>query len=180
MQGCRAWAVRPSLAAGATMLWLLLSALACTSGMRADQRPQFGAGGGSAAGLDPSATAGSAGAPSEPAGGSGAGGSSGGQPSSGSAAVDSGAANPPTDSGARPTDGGLDAAPVPIDASTVAPDASVLRGDQPGCPFVLPEVYGICSGEGLMCEYGMECCPDFAYCEFGQWTLLTHHCDACI
>jgi hypothetical protein len=94
--------------------------------------------------------------------------------------LDSAVANAATDSGVRPADGGLDAAPVPVDASTVSPDASVLVGEQPGCPFVLPEVYGTCSGEGLMCEYGMECCPDFAYCEFGQWTLLTHHCDACI
>jgi hypothetical protein len=166
------------------MFGLVLSSLACTSGRRADLTSQAGAGAGaaagtgagSAAGLDPSAAAGSAGTTGEPAGGNG-----GAQSTSGSAATDSAVVSVGTDSGARPTDGGLDAAPPgALDASNTSPDASVLRGDQPGCPFVLPEVYGTCSGEGLMCEYGMECCPDFAYCELGQWTLLTHHCDACI
>jgi hypothetical protein len=76
---------------------------------------------------------------------------------------------------------GFDAAPPgATDAASTPSDAAADGGSQPGCPRELPEVYAICPREGLMCEYGMACCPDYAYCELGQWTLLTHHCDACI
>ena len=166
--------MRASPAAGTTLLlWLLLSALACTSGTRTGQQPEAGAGG-SSAGLAPSTTGGNAAMPALPSG-------SGGAPSaSGSGAGDSAIANGPAGSAALPTDAGFDAAPpARIDASVTPPDAATVN-QQPGCPAELPEVYATCSREGIMCEYGMECCPDFAYCEFGQWSVLTHHCDACI
>jgi hypothetical protein len=157
----RARAPRGSLAAGITLLWLILSALACTSGARGGGAPEAGtgAGGSASAAPDPSTTGGNAAAPAEAAG--------------------STVANGPTDGGVGTTDGGFDAAP-PAPADAGPRDANSQVGQQPGCPAELPEFYAVCPREGLTCEYGMECCPDLAFCEFGQWTLLTHHCDACI
>jgi len=170
----RAWAICQSLAASTTLLWLFLSALGCTSGTRVDRSPEAAGAGGSVTAPVPSPPTSDPPAPGEPSG------SGGGQSYSGSGAAGS-LANGPADSGPRPTDGGFDAAPSgPTDSSAAPSDAVVVVGQQPGCPAELPEVYAICPKEGLMCEYGMQCCPDFAYCEFGQWTLLTHHCDACI
>lgn len=162
------------------LLWLSLSALACTTGTHT-ATPQGGTTGGASTGLDASTTGGSAATAGQPAG---AGGSAGtGALDSGSTSVpDSTVANVPDDGGVRPTDASADATMSgPIDAAAPPSDAATDSGPpQPGCPPQLPPVDMFCSSEGLACQYGMECCPDFAYCEFGRWTLLTHHCDACI
>jgi hypothetical protein len=172
--------MRRSPSAAPTLLWLLLSALACTSGTRTGPKPgasagtsagagtSASAGAGGSSGFDPSVTAGTAATPSASAGASGS------EAGAGGVVADSAIANGPDDGGARPPDGGLDASPAPMDAASPT-DA----GRPPGCPLELPLFDDYCYREGLMCLYGMECCPDWAYCEFGRWTLLTHHCDAC-
>jgi hypothetical protein len=170
----RARATRASPVAGTALLALLLCAIACGSEEPGDP-PMSAAGAGSSppAVIDPGVTGGNAAAPAPPAGGA----------ASAPAAAGIGAAgstipNAPADAGTSP-ENRLDAAAAPMDAS-VPREAAVNVNTDPDCPALLPEVYAGCPREGLMCEYRMECCPDFAWCEFGQWTVLTHHCDACI
>jgi hypothetical protein len=90
--------------------------------------------------------------------------------------------NGPTGGGASPADAAADATPPgAIDAADPPTDAAVEAGPpSPGCPPELPPFDYPCNRDGLTCTYGMECCPDLAFCEYGRWTLLTHHCDACI
>ena len=157
-------------------LWLSLTALACTTGTRSDA-PASGGAGGSSPGLDASTTAGNESPPGEPSdGGAGAGGSD-----AGSAPSDSAVPDAPIDSGTHPADADADAdaAPGALDAAEPPPDAATQAGQPQSCPPVLPEFDAYCFREGLSCQYGMECCPDLAFCEYGRWTLLTHHCDAC-
>jgi len=154
------------LPGSAALLWLSFSALACTTAASS-----HGAGsGGSSAGTGAGAASGN------PA-----------LPGAGAAAADSGG-SPPDSTVPNGPDGGsmtlMDAAadataPGPIDAAEPR-DALMEAAPQPaGCPLELPLFDEPCYRENLACMYGMECCPDWAYCEFGRWTLLTHHCDAC-
>jgi hypothetical protein len=158
-----------------TLLCLSLSALACTSATRSGAMQGAGTGGASG-GLDASTTAGNAAPPGEPSGAGAAAMGSGGSP------PDSAVPNGP-DTGVQPTDAAAAADATPpgaIDAAEPPPDAAAEAGQAPGCPEVLPEFDAPCFHDGLTCQYGKECCPDLAFCEYMRWTLLTHHCDACI
>jgi hypothetical protein len=164
------------------LLWLLLFALACTTGTHRVPQAGAGTGGAPAAGFDAGSTGGSAAAPGAASGAGGAGGAGGASGSvSDSAVADSTVPNAPVDSGTASGAGGTGGAPPgPSDASTSPRDATWEDAPPaPGCPALLPAFDEYCNREGLSCQYGMECCPDWAYCEFGRWTLLTHHCDAC-
>jgi hypothetical protein len=175
----RASSARGSGGVTCALLWLLLSASACTTAPRRAAQAGEGAGaGGPPAGVDASTTAGNAAAAGESAG-AGAGGAGGG----GGSASDSAGADatvPNVLDGSALQAGGAGGAPGPSDASGSPVDATWTDGPPaPGCPPLLPAFDEYCNREGLSCSYGMECCPDLAFCEYGRWTLLTHHCDTC-
>ena len=170
--------MRASSAATTVLALMLLGALACKSGTGGDgsMNAGVGAAGSSPAALDPMMMGGNAAALAPPPPGNG-----GGAPASGTGAGGTAVPVGPIDMmPAGPTDAGVALPNRPMDAAAAPPDARPNVNTDPDCPTMLPEVYATCPREGLMCEYGMECCPDYAWCEFGQWTVLTHHCDACI
>jgi hypothetical protein len=161
------------------LFWLSFAAFACTTGTGSSHAPQGGAGGGSPAVPDASTAAGNqALPPSNPT--AGAGGAA--ALDSGSASLDGAVSGGPIDAAVRPADAAADTAPPGPGDAAPPPDAAVEAGPPASsfCPLALPEFDTPCFRENLSCTYGMECCPDLAFCEFGRWTLLTHHCDACV